>query len=89
MITYKNIEPTKIANNLSSSFAIHPGELIKDEIDSRNITQKQLAEKMNVSYTVLNEVLNGKSSCKYRICHSIAGSFGDRCQDLAPSSNRI
>ena len=60
MITYKNIEPTKIANNLSSSFAIHPGELIKDEIDSRNITQKQLAEKMNVSYTVLNEVLNGK-----------------------------
>jgi len=60
MISYKNIEPTKIANNLTPSFAIHPGELIKDEIDCRNITQKQLAEQMNVSYTVLNEVLNGK-----------------------------
>lgn len=45
---------------LISSYAIHPGEMIKDEIDARGLTQKKLAEKMEVSPTVLNEVLNGK-----------------------------
>lgn len=45
---------------LISSYAIHPGEMIKDEIDARGLTQKKLAEQMEVSPTVLNEVLNGK-----------------------------
>ena len=39
---------------------IHPGEMIKDEIAARGITQKELAKQMGVSYTVFNEILNGK-----------------------------
>ncbi len=39
---------------------IHPGEMIKDEIMARGITQKELARQMGVSYTVFNEILNGK-----------------------------
>jgi len=39
---------------------IHPGEMLKDEIEARNITQKDLAKRMGVSYTVFNEILNGK-----------------------------
>ena len=38
----------------------HPGEVIKDEIEYRNISQKQLAEKMGVSYKILNDILNGR-----------------------------
>lgn len=45
---------------LTSSLSIHPGEMIKDEIMERGITQRQLAAQMEVSPTVLNEVLNGK-----------------------------
>jgi len=45
---------------LTSSLAIHPGEMIKDEIMERGITQRQLAAQMEVSPTVLNEVLNGR-----------------------------
>lgn len=45
--------------NLYSSMTIHPGEMLRDEIVSRGITQKELASAMGVSYTVLNEVLNG------------------------------
>lgn len=48
------------ANNMTSSLLIHPGEMIKEEIEARGITQKELAEKMGVSYTVFNEILNGK-----------------------------
>ena len=60
MNTTKNIIENKIANNMTSSMLIHPGEMIKDEIIARGMTQKDLAQQMGVSYTVFNEILNGK-----------------------------
>lgn len=50
----------RIANNMISSELIHPGEMIKDEVMARGLTQKELAKQMGVSYTVFNEILNGK-----------------------------
>ena len=50
----------KTANNMMSSMLIHTGEMIKDEIMARGLTQKDLAQQMGVSYTVFNEILNGK-----------------------------
>ena len=50
----------RTANNMMSSMLIHPGEMIKDEIVARGLTQKDLAQQMGVSYTVFNEILNGK-----------------------------
>lgn len=50
----------KLANNLQSFTPYHPGELVKDELEYRAIKQKDFAEKFNISYSVLNEVLNGK-----------------------------
>ena len=60
MNTTKNIIENKVANNMTSSMLIHPGEMIKDEIIARGMTQKELAQQMGVSYTVFNEILNGK-----------------------------
>ncbi|MDR1371187.1 MAG: HigA family addiction module antidote protein [Dysgonamonadaceae bacterium] len=60
MITLKGVDPCMIANNLEPSEPIHPGEILKEEIEFRGISQKKLAERMGMSYTVLNEVLNGK-----------------------------
>lgn len=40
----------------------HPGEVLKDEIEFRSISQKKLAKEIGVSYTVLNEILNAKRS---------------------------
>jgi addiction module HigA family antidote len=60
MDTLRNIPANKLANNMTSSLLIHPGEMIKDEIIARGITQKELSEQMGVSYTVFNEILNGK-----------------------------
>ena len=37
----------------------HPGEVLKDEIECRGISQKELAEKIGMPYKVLNEILNG------------------------------
>ncbi len=38
----------------------HPGEVLKDEIEYRKISQRQLAEQMGISYKVLNDLLNGR-----------------------------
>lgn len=48
------------ASDMMSSELIHPGEMIKDEIEARGVTQKELAQKMGVAYSVFNEILNGK-----------------------------
>jgi len=62
MIQINGIDPHMIANNIEPSEPIHPGELLKEEIAYRGISQKKLAERMGMSYTVLNEVLNCKRS---------------------------
>ena len=50
-------------SNLGFSYtAIHPGEILKEELESRGITQKDFAKAISVSYTMLNEILNGKRS---------------------------
>ncbi|MDO5525950.1 MAG: HigA family addiction module antitoxin [Prevotella sp.] len=40
----------------------HPGEVIKDEIEYRNISQRRLAEQLGMSYKALNDLLNGRRS---------------------------
>jgi len=43
-----------------SYIAIHPGEILKEELEARGISQKVFAKTISVSYTMLNEILNGK-----------------------------
>ena len=38
----------------------HPGEVLKDEIEYRKISQRKLAAQMGISYKVLNDLLNGR-----------------------------
>ena len=59
MATVKSTQ-RRLANDMASSLLIHPGEMIKDELEARGITQKELAQQMGVSYTVFNEIVNGK-----------------------------
>lgn len=60
MITLEGVESTMIANNLTPFEPVHPGEILKDEIEYRGISQRKLAMQMGVSPTLLNEILNGK-----------------------------
>ncbi len=60
MIEIKGIDPKMIANNLEPFEPTHPGELLKEEIEYRKLSQKQLAADMGVSYTVLNDIVNCK-----------------------------
>lgn len=49
-----------IANNMTPAFPTHPGEILKDEIEYRGISQRKLAEEMGIAYSALNEILNAR-----------------------------
>ncbi len=48
------------ANGLSPYLPTHPGEIIKDEIEHRGITQRRLANDLGIRYSMLNEILNAR-----------------------------
>lgn len=39
---------------------MHPGELLKDELKYRHLSQKDVARQLGLPYTAFNEILNGK-----------------------------
>ena len=60
MITLEGVASHMIANNIEPYRPVHPGEILKEEIEYRGISQRKLAAQMRVAYSVLNEVLNAK-----------------------------
>ena len=42
------------------AYPTHPGEVLKDELEERGISQRQLAENMGLTYSVVKEILNGR-----------------------------
>jgi addiction module HigA family antidote len=50
-----------VMNDLKNSFRpVHPGELLKDELEYRHLSQKAVAKQLGLPYTAFNEILNGK-----------------------------
>jgi addiction module HigA family antidote len=39
---------------------VHPGELLKDELEYRHLSQRAVAKQLGLPYTAFNEILNGK-----------------------------
>ena len=64
------------ASELTSCRPFHPGELLKDELSYRNIKQKDLAQRMGLSYTALNEVLNGRRSLSTELALMLEAYLG-------------
>ena len=54
------IQDNMTANKVIPHISVHPGEILKDEIEYRRISQRQLAKEIGMSYSVLNEILNCK-----------------------------
>ncbi len=41
-------------------YPTHPGEILKEELEERGISQRKFAESIGMGYSVLNEILNGR-----------------------------
>ena len=60
MVHVEGIDDKMVANNLEPFYLTHPGEVIKDELEYRGISQRRLASEIGVPVSQLNEVLNAK-----------------------------
>lgn len=60
MSAKKTFSPDMVANNITPAYPTHPGEVLKDEIEFRGISQRQLAKDMGIAYSALNEILNAR-----------------------------
>ena len=81
MITLNGKDPKMIANNLKPFKPTHPGEVLKDELEYRGISQRSLAKEIGISYSAFNEVLNGKRSLSPELAMMMEAALG---VDAAP-----
>lgn len=64
-MTGVNMETTKriyAPHELICAEPIHPGEILKDELQARGISQRKFAGIIGMPYTAFNEIINGKRS---------------------------
>lgn len=76
------------ANNLEPFIPTHPGEIIKDEIEYRGISQRTLAMQIGVSPTQLNEVLNGKRALNTEMAMLISAALDIDAEPLLAMQTR-
>lgn len=57
-----------ILNNLKPNYVTHPGEIIMDEIEYLQIRQKDFAERIGVSASLVNQILKGKRPVNTEVC---------------------
>ena len=81
MITLNGVNPQMIANNLKPYQPTQPGEVLKEELEFRGISQRGLAKKLGISYSSLNEVLNGKRALNTELAMLMEAALG---VDAAP-----
>ena len=81
MTKLEGVDPQMIANNLKPYKPTHPGEVLKDELEFRGISQRGLAKNLGISYSALNEVLNGKRSLNHELAMMMEAALG---VDAAP-----
>jgi addiction module HigA family antidote len=76
MTTIPGIDPQMIANNIEPFEPTHPGEVLKDEIEYRGISQKHFASQIGIQYTMLNEILNCKRAVNVQFAMLVEAALG-------------
>lgn len=82
MITIPGVDPKMIANNLEPAFPTHPGEILKEEIEYRGISQRKLAERMGIGYSVLNEIFNARRPVTEKTAMMFEAALGVEAEPL-------
>lgn len=76
MIKINGIEEGMIANNLIPFEPTHPGSILREEIESRGITQTRLARDLGVKVSLVNELINGKRDFSIEYAMMLEAALG-------------
>ena len=66
----------KKIENPAPFMAVHPGMMIKPELDERGISQKEFAKMLGIQSSHLSEVLNGKRALTTELALKIENAIG-------------
>ena len=76
-------------NNLGYSvILVHPGEIIKEELHARSLTQKHFAEVTSIPYTMLNDILNARRPISTDFALTIEAAIGINAEMLVNIQSR-
>jgi hypothetical protein len=99
MTTLEGVNPQMIANrsakgrlqgkNLKPYQPTHPGEVLKNELEYRGISQRGLAKEIGISYSAFNEMLNGKRSLSPELSYDDGGCPRRGCRPPVGHAERI
>ncbi len=76
MITLPGIVPNMIANNLTPFEPTNPGEILREELECKGITQTKLAHEIGIKVSLLNELINGKRDFTIEYAMMIEAAIG-------------
>lgn len=63
----------KYANDIIPSHLTHPGEVLKDELEARNMSQIELARKANLTKSQISQIINCERNITPLIAVKIEG----------------
>lgn len=66
----------KIANDMIPGDIFHPGEFIKDELEARDLSQQELADKMKVSKSEISLVIHGHRGINVKLAILLEKALG-------------
>ena len=59
-----------------TNYAIHVGVILKEHLEALALTQKELCARIEVSTTIINELIKGKRNMNANLANKLAGVFG-------------
>ena len=62
--------------DLTPFVATHPGEMLRDELKERGMTQKQLSAQTGIKPSVLSETINGKRAVSKNVAIALEKALG-------------
>lgn len=65
-----------VKHGISRELVIHPGETIADVLESRNLSQKELAQRAGVSEAFLSDVIHGKKDISKGLAMGLEYALG-------------
>ena len=82
MAQTERTDSNMVANDMEPHYLTHPGEVIKDELEFRGISQRRLASEIGVPVSQLNEVLNAKRPLNAEMALLIEQALGIDAEPL-------
>ncbi|MBO6222592.1 MAG: HigA family addiction module antidote protein [Bacteroidales bacterium] len=71
-----NFSKNDLHQNLVPFIATHPGELIKDELNERKMTQKQLADLTGIKTSIISQTINKKRPISLNMALKLEKALG-------------